>query len=82
MNSLRDYRTRCYDVFVSKHWNYGHIFSEGMYNLFSKISKKRFKDILPDDKEAKIIDIACGAGHFLYFLQSQGYANASGIDLS
>lgn len=82
MNSLRDYRTRCYDVFVSKHWKYSHGFSKEAYDFFSKISKKRFKDILPDDKEAKIIDIACGAGHFLYFLQSQGYANASGIDLS
>jgi cyclopropane fatty-acyl-phospholipid synthase-like methyltransferase len=37
---------------------------------------------LPENKEARIIDVACGAGHFLYFLQQEGYTNTQGIDLS
>lgn len=77
-----NYRARCYNGFVSKHWNYSHSFSKEAYDLFAGVSKKRFKGILPDDKEARIIDIACGAGHFLYFLQKEGYTNTLGIDLS
>lgn len=77
-----DYRKRCYESYVTTHWNYRHTLSKEEYELYAKVSKKRFKDILPTDKNAKIIDIACGAGHFLYFLQKQGYVNAQGIDLS
>jgi 2-polyprenyl-3-methyl-5-hydroxy-6-metoxy-1,4-benzoquinol methylase len=37
---------------------------------------------LPTNKNAKILDIGCGMGHFLYFLEKEGYANYWGIDLS
>jgi len=77
-----NYRNRCYKNIVATKWKYTHSLSEEEYKLFAKVSKKRFKDILPDDKAAKIIDVACGAGHFLYFLQKEGYENAQGVDLS
>jgi len=82
MNPLQDYRTRAYNTFVSKHWNYSHTFSKETYSLFARVSKKRFDGILPERKSVKIIDLACGAGHFLYFLQKEGYTNTQGIDLS
>jgi len=82
MHPLQDYRTRAYNVFVSKHWNYSHTFSKETYNLFARVSKKRFDGILPERKPVKIIDLACGAGHFLYFLQKEGYTDTQGIDLS
>ncbi|MFO0678086.1 MAG: class I SAM-dependent methyltransferase [Polyangiaceae bacterium] len=37
---------------------------------------------LPEDKAARILDIGCGAGEFLEFLASRGYANAEGVDYS
>jgi len=77
-----NYRDRCYQNFVSTHWDYSHTLSTEEFDLFAKVSRKRFKNILPDDRSAKIIDIACGAGHFLYFLQKEGYRNTKGIDLS
>ncbi|MBN1523368.1 MAG: methyltransferase domain-containing protein [Spirochaetales bacterium] len=52
------------------------------YENYCKISRKRFRNILPRDKSKKIIDIACGGGHFLYFLQQEGYTNTEGIDIS
>jgi len=82
MNAPDNYRKRCYETFVSKHWEYHHNFSKETYDFLSKIAKKRYKDILPTDKNARIIDIACGSGHFLYFLQQEGYTNTTGIDLS
>lgn len=32
-------------------------------------------------KETPVLDIGCGSGQFLYFLKSEGFSNAVGIDL-
>ncbi len=37
---------------------------------------------LPADESVKILDVGCGMGHFLYFLEKEGYTNYWGIDLS
>lgn len=36
---------------------------------------------LPSSPDASILDIACGAGQFLYFLHSRGFTNCTGIDV-
>lgn len=77
-----DYRKRCYEVFVSKHWKNIHKLSKKEYELYSKTRRMLFKNILPCDKSARILDVACGAGLFLYFLKKEGYNNVRGIDLS
>ena len=41
-----------------------------------------YKDLLPADKNAKILDIGCGLGQFLYWLQQKGYQNFLGVDIS
>jgi SAM-dependent methyltransferase len=46
------------------------------------INRKLFNPFLPEDKSSSILDVACGAGHFLYYLQKEGYINTRGIDLS
>jgi len=40
-----NYRDRCYKNYVTTRWNYTHTLSEKEYELFAKLSKKRFKDI-------------------------------------
>jgi SAM-dependent methyltransferase len=40
----------------------------------------RYRNWLPSDKNATILDLGCGYGEFLYFLRSQGYRNVIGID--
>lgn len=37
--------------------------------------------LLPSDKNAVIIDVGCGMGHFLWYLQNKGYHNIKGIDI-
>ena len=37
---------------------------------------------LPQDHSARIVDLACGHGAFLYFLRTAGYTNISGCDIS
>lgn len=43
--------------------------------------RKRFAPLLPRAKDARIADLGCGYGEFLYFLQQAGYGNTCGVDL-
>lgn len=38
-------------------------------------------EYLPSNKEAKIVDVGCGWGQFLWWLKEKGYTNLLGIDL-
>lgn len=77
-----DYRKRMYDSHISTLWQYTHSLSRSEYEYLRKVYRRRFAPFLPQDKGSRIIDIACGAGHFLYFLQKEGYSSARGIDIS
>jgi 2-polyprenyl-3-methyl-5-hydroxy-6-metoxy-1,4-benzoquinol methylase len=39
------------------------------------------KNWLPKNKEISILDVGCGAGQFIYFLNKQGYTSVVGIDI-
>ena len=52
------------------------------YDRMTRRYRFIFGEILPKDKNARILDIGCGPGHFLYFLKKQGYPNIQGIDRS
>ena len=43
---------------------------------------KTMRRFLPQDLAAKIVDLGCGYGALVWWLQREGYANASGVDLS
>ena len=50
---------------------------------FEKLSQwygGRLRKFLPDSKKAKCLDVPCGYGNFLYFLELNGYLNIVGID--
>lgn len=51
----------------------------------SKIAENYSNDfgkLLPKNKQARILDVGCGSGFLLQFLQQQGYENVSGVDAS
>jgi SAM-dependent methyltransferase len=43
--------------------------------------RKRLGPLLPPNKNARILDLGCGYGEFLYFLRQQGYTETAGVDL-
>ena len=51
------------------------------YELTSKGYEEWYYDFLPD-KQDKILDIGCGDGKFLYFLQQKGYQKIEGLEIS
>lgn len=52
------------------------------YNITSKGFGHWYYDCLPGDKNAQILDIGCGDGKFLFFLQNSGYKQLEGLELS
>jgi len=45
------------------------------------VFRKFFMPVLSSNKEAKILDVGCGYGEFLSFLERRGYSQIQGIDL-
>ena len=41
-----------------------------------------FGNLLPTNLDARILDIGCGMGHFLHYLNLKGYRNLMGVELS
>ena len=78
---MMNYRQRCYAAYDLQ-WEQFHSSSKEEFEFYSKVSKKKFLPFLPIKKTSKILDVACGAGHFLYFLKKEGYTDVYGIDLS
>ena len=47
-----------------------------------KVFDLHFGRFLPGNLEAEILDVGCGAGNLVYWMQQAGYKNARGIDSS
>ncbi len=78
-----DYREKFYAKYVSGNTIllYGKLSINDIKKQFI-VWNKYFYKFLPQDKEASIIELGCGNGGFVYWLQSIGYSNVSGIDAS
>lgn len=80
---MNNYRERFYKAYATTASANEYIWSEQEYELYAKVNDVKYKIFLPEDKKARMLDVACGAGHFLYFLQNKkGYCNSEGIDIS
>ena len=78
-----NYRDKFYSKYVSA--QVSQIFGEIDLDFIKKqflVWRKFFGRFLPKDKNAKIIDLGCGNGSFVYWLQQSGYLNAEGVDVS
>lgn len=62
-----------------KHLN---ILTPEQYDKMADAFERVYAGILPKDKGSKILDIGCGCGHFLYYLEKKGYRDFLGIDIS
>ena len=82
MKTARDYRSRIYETYASGFEEVDLHFDEATAERWGRNYEFYLRGWLPRDKEAAILDGACGGGYLLHFLKSKGYANLTGIDIS
>lgn len=80
---MEHFKKVIYDNYISKHNKslYGDMSLERI-DAYSPALQHYYGRHLPADKTARIVDIGCGDGNFVYFMQQRGYVNAMGVDVS
>lgn len=71
-----------YDTYFDSNYRRLSDQSKKGYDDNAKMYGAYYERFLPVNKDAKILDIGCGTGFFLYFLKKKGYTNYYGIDIS
>lgn len=70
------------DIICKKYLSSGfERFNSQNFEIVSKSYELNYNELIACSQDAKIIDIGCGMGHFLYYLKKQGYKNFWGIDI-
>jgi len=57
-------------------------FNETVAWQWGRAQRYYLRHWLPEDKDAQIVDLACGGGKLLYFFKRMGYTNITGVDIS
>lgn len=52
------------------------------FETYHRYFRSNYLGHMPANKDCRILDVGCGLGHFLYFLEREGYRNYLGIDIS
>ena len=73
------YREICYDRYISSRA----LTEEFMEEQFSSPPRpqKEILKFIPDQKDTMILDLGCGFGSFLSYLQKNGYTNLHGVEI-
>jgi 2-polyprenyl-3-methyl-5-hydroxy-6-metoxy-1,4-benzoquinol methylase len=71
-----------YDKYFESIYADSNILTELQYEKASEQFDFYYKKILPHDYSAKILDVGCGTGQFLYYLKKKGFKDIFGIDIS
>lgn len=77
-----DYRTYLYDAYVTTHFGMLREISVAAVDRHRRVFHHYFGQLLPPNRDARILEIGCGFGPFLYYLEKAGYAAAEGVDIS
>src|SRR3989475_9560819 len=76
------HRANLFESYQRSIFSTGNTFSAQEYEMMSEFYSSNYAPYLPGKKDARILDVGCGAGHFLYFLKTRDYTAMTGIDLS
>ena len=76
------YRRRVFDVYVSGGFQPNPANHVGAVRNAARHFKARILPFLPRSPEARILELGCGQGRFLKFVEDCGYRNMVGVDVS
>lgn len=72
---------QAYAHYLSTHFGGDIREGEESFYLQERYFRKNYLPHLPQDRQARIVDLGCGLGHFIFFLQRAGYRNIRGVDI-
>jgi len=75
-------KDKLFDEYFSSIFGPSNIFSKKEYENACLHFERNHGEFIPSRNDVKILDIGCGTGHFLYYLEKKGYKNFWGIDIS
>jgi SAM-dependent methyltransferase len=75
-------RKKIFNEYFSSIFSHSNVFSPQEYENSLSQFRLNYDRFIPSAIEAKILDIGCGTGHFLYYLEKKGYTDFLGIDIS
>jgi 2-polyprenyl-3-methyl-5-hydroxy-6-metoxy-1,4-benzoquinol methylase len=77
-----DYRARIYERYASLFQSASEVFDTSAARRWAKAYRHYLRGWLPEHREARILDVACGGGKLLQFYLDAGYTNIYGVDVS
>jgi 2-polyprenyl-3-methyl-5-hydroxy-6-metoxy-1,4-benzoquinol methylase len=77
-----NYRTRIYASYGKNFQDAPETFDRIASRMWGKARLYHLRGWLPQDKSARIVDLACGGGKLLHFFVEQGYQQVEGVDIS
>ncbi len=77
-----DERQEMYEQYLESVYKQVNLFTKEQYEQTALDFKRVYQDYLPKDKDCNILEVGCGCGSFLYYLEKEGYQNFLGIDIS
>lgn len=82
----QDYRARIYEHYARNFQDHlqeaGGAFDAGAASRWGAAYAHYFRGWLPQRRDARIVDLACGGGRLLHFFKERGYTRVSGVDIS
>lgn len=81
ISKMNHWKERVYAAYLSNGFRDAHNIKKE-FELHRTYFKKNYLRFMPKDRNASVLDLGCGMGQFLYFCQSEGYHNFTGIDVS
>lgn len=77
-----EFKNRMYKDYISTHFGVGREEIQNDYEKYYRYYNINYSKFIPESTDTKILEIGCGMGHFLYYLQKKEYLNYLGIDIS
>lgn len=82
MKNSKQIKNKIYENYFDSIYRTSNTFNQKEYEITASHFDMDFGHFIPAKTTAEMLDIGCGAGHFLYFLRTKGYTNYFGIDVS
>ena len=81
-DTAADYRARIYEKYATRFQSAPEVFDLESARRWGRAYRHYLRGWLPANRDARILDVACGGGKLLQFFIDAGYRDVQGVDVS